>query len=910
MFISWILISYLLGSFPSGYIFSKISGKDILKIGWRKTSGSNVFKNVGWWQGTLTGLFDLFKGYLAVFGAQKLGLSAEIQILAGVAAVTGHNWSIFLRFAGGRGVGTFIGAFLAISPQILGFSLIPLVLLALIFNASVGTWIFLITAILLSLYSNQLGTTGLFTIISLIPLSIKRLSPIEEIFQAKNKMNLIKNRLIFDRDEAAKEPRIKRIIKRIFKKKNKNNPGGSPPLKTAKKLLLLSKLALTTPLLLPPKAAKYGVKYGAKYGIKAAKAGMAVAKKPIDPVRKVVSYGVEKIILRKPEKVVLEIRVEDLKQMLISSAKKIVFHQEEINKINVFPVADKDTGYNLAATLLGIEGVISQKDYQSILELSEDIKEGAIANARGNAGMIFTGYLIKFLDEIKNFDVISGRILVRAMVKGSKAAFTAILNPVEGTILDTMVAAGQVVDEQVRVKGEKNLIKILEKALEFSEKALAETTGKLEVLKQNDVVDAGGLGFVKILEAWLESLGGLMPAPEPTISPREFKEIFQQPLKYRYCFQFSFQKEKPDLNWLREKIKIFGESIEIIKSEKLAKVHLHTNQPEVVKKEFQQLPGFECRIEDMLSQVKEIEKKPLGLVVGETADLPKEFLEKYGIEEFPFQTRFPDGEILSRENLYQKIEKAVKTGRLLPTASAPPFGDFITTYRRALEKFENILVITLSSKLSGTYSSARIARSLLENKKRVTVFDCFTAEAGESLAAIKVQELISQGKKLEEVLETMKIYCPKVKILGLLADFKYIARSGKIKLPYFLFQLTTLFQKTGFQILIGIKKGKIKFFGIRFGKNRAKILAEEIDRQRKNNKIRTMPRFARQNLDSSLRPELRVTIAHANCPELAEDLKKQLEKKEEIKVLFISQVSPVIGVYAGPGTLIAGFAPT
>ncbi|GAH22265.1 unnamed protein product, partial [marine sediment metagenome] len=87
--------------------------KDILKIGWKKTSGSNVFRNVGKWQGALTGIFDVGKGFLAVWLAQKLGLSPEIQIFSGVAAVTGHNWSCFLKFAGGRGVGTFIGAALA-----------------------------------------------------------------------------------------------------------------------------------------------------------------------------------------------------------------------------------------------------------------------------------------------------------------------------------------------------------------------------------------------------------------------------------------------------------------------------------------------------------------------------------------------------------------------------------------------------------------------------------------------------------------------------------------------------------------------------------------------------------------------------------------------------------------------------
>jgi len=212
----WLIFSYLLGSIPSGYLITKLSKKEnILEIGWRKTSGSNVFKNIGKWQGILTGLLDLSKGYLAVWLAQKFAFSPQIQILSGLAAVTGNNWSCFLKLAGGRGIGTFIGAFLAFSPQILGFSLIPLILLAIIWNASIGTILFLLTALILSLYFDQFSTAGILTLLSLFPIFIKRLSPIAEIKKAQNKADLIRNRLIFDDDKACLDLRIKRIIKKL-----------------------------------------------------------------------------------------------------------------------------------------------------------------------------------------------------------------------------------------------------------------------------------------------------------------------------------------------------------------------------------------------------------------------------------------------------------------------------------------------------------------------------------------------------------------------------------------------------------------------------------------------------------------------------------------------------------------------
>jgi len=205
-----------LGSFPSGYIVTKLSTrKNILEIGWRKTSGSNVFKNIGIWQGVLTGVLDVGKGFLAVKLVQNLGLKPEIQAMAGVAAVTGHNWSCFLKGAGGRGIGTFIGAFLALSPRILAYSLIPFVLLGLIWNLSIGTILFLVLAIILSASFNQWETVGLFSIISLAPIFIKRLSPIEEIKKSQEKSSLIRNRLLFDDDKPALELRIKKIFSRL-----------------------------------------------------------------------------------------------------------------------------------------------------------------------------------------------------------------------------------------------------------------------------------------------------------------------------------------------------------------------------------------------------------------------------------------------------------------------------------------------------------------------------------------------------------------------------------------------------------------------------------------------------------------------------------------------------------------------
>jgi DegV family protein with EDD domain len=606
-----------------------------------------------------------------------------------------------------------------------------------------------------------------------------------------------------------------------------------------------------------------------------------MAKKPI-----------EKFILRTPEKIVTEIGAEEFKKMMIAAAKKIVVHQEEINKINVFPVADKDTGYNLAATLLGIEGTISQRNYPDFRELSQEIKEAAMINARGNAGMIWTGYLNEVLERIKHLEKIDAFHLALAMKRGIKASRLSINEPVEGTILDVIKAAGNKSFEVAKIKKEKNIIKVLEEAIKVSQVALRETKEKLAVLKENNVVDAGALGFVKILESWIEELKGVIPekAPEEVIVTSEAR--LKEPLKYRYEVVAGFKKKKESsLKELKEELSLLGNSFEFLETEERVKFHIHTNLPEEVTKKIKDYPKLEFRIEDMEKQIKRIKKEPLGLVVDEIADLPKDFLEKYKIEEVHFTTRFPDGEIItSKEEIFPKMKEALKAGRPLPTTSAPSFKEFLSAYWRAFEKFEKILVIIASSKLSGAYSSARIARSTFKKptKLNIFVFDCATAEIAEGLIDIRVQELISQGKKTEEIVEELKKFCPNVNLLACIDDFRYVVQGGRVRLPKIFVRPVSFIQKMGIRFLISLKQGRVKFLGVKFGKNISNILAEEIEKQRKGKRIK-------------------VAIAHADNLKEATELKEELAKKPGVEILFISSVSPVVGTHTGPGAVLVAF---
>jgi len=615
--------------------------------------------------------------------------------------------------------------------------------------------------------------------------------------------------------------------------------------------------------------------------------GAGVRKLSKTPEMKMVQapiWAIKKIIERPEEKKVETIEIFDLKKLLSGACQNVVLHQEEINKINVFPVADKDTGYNLAATLLGIEGAIADREYKNRIKFIKDIREATMMNARGNAGMITAGFLLGFLDSIKFRKHIDSILLAKAMKKGKSRAWQSIEKPVEGTILDVMNASSDK-SWEIRRK-EKNIIKILEECIKVGKSALAETKEKLEVLKRHDVVDAGGLGFLKILEGWLIVLKEGALQEEKTFFSSAFASDDIEISEYRYCLT-AFSGKKIRTEEIRNKISGLGGSVEFLESNPGIKFHIHTNFPEKIKERVEKIEKFSFNIEDMEKQFLTVKKKPVGLVVGETAVLPKDFLKKYQIEEVPFPINFPEGEKISGKNLYEKMRKA----KILPTTAASPFGNYLVCYKKALKNFEKILVITPSCKISASYAQARIARAILRRvKKNIFAFDCFLVDAGEGIMAARSQELINRGKTLEEILEELKRFSPQVRFLLMVEDLKFLIKGGRLKVPLFMIPVFSFLGKTGIRPLITLKEGKLKFASIKFGvKDAAKCLIKEIKKQSRSNPVRAV-------------------ITHADNEKSALALKEEIEK-EGGEVLYVSSVSTAVGVHAGPGTLIVAFHP-
>ena len=224
--------------------------------------------------------------------------------------------------------------------------------------------------------------------------------------------------------------------------------------------------------------------------------------------------------------------------------------------------------------------------------------------------------------------------------------------------------------------------------------------------------------------------------------------------------------------------------------------------------------------------------------------------------------------------------------------SQPSPKDFLEAFKRQLERFEKIICITITSKLSGTYNSANQARGILseEDQKRVFIVDSLNASCGEGLSNLKAIDLIEAGKEIEEIVKELEKFTSQIYLYGMLEEVKWLEASGRISPA--LANWVRRMQKIGVRPIIGIKKGVIKAIGIKAG---AKDIPTGLFHQfeAKTKKLRNQGK------------KIRVVITHGDNLEGAQKLKEMIEKElENTEVAFINLIDNVLGVLVGPDAFI------
>jgi len=587
---------------------------------------------------------------------------------------------------------------------------------------------------------------------------------------------------------------------------------------------------------------------------------------------------------------------QNLKEMFLKSYERIEEKKEEINKINVFPVPDQDTGTNLARTLEGIKKAIEDKEFKDLQEISETILEEALISAQGNAGVIYTGFLSGFLPKL-NKNPVDAEKLAEAFEEGRKKAWKSMINPKRGTILDVIDVTAKVFKKEA--EKERNIVEIFKKVIEKAKDAVLATREKMEVLRKANVVDAGALGFLIILESYLEALQPqFTKAKGEKEIPSEKVKRFIQVLRNRYEVVALILNPKNGEK-AREELEKLGNCLDIVEVGNKMKIHIHTDYPDEVRDVMRKIGKIKnLRIQDMAKEVAgepSLRKVSIGIVTDDVASLSQKIVERYQIEIVNVIFEWKDLEKIEGKNIYQKIKRAYEIGiETRPKTSQPPPKAYFEAFKKQLQKFEKVLCFTLSSKLSGCFNSATQGREMLteKEKKKVFIFDTQNAVGGQSLFILRAIEMIQEKREIEEIIEKLKILIPKTKLYIILADPKGVELLGRITKSQA--NWIRRLKKLGIHPLIEIKKGVLKKGGMIFAKDEAEAIFKKIEKESKKEK--------------KLEKKIRVIINHADNLEGAKKLKNLL-KKIEAEVSFISEGSPVVCAVPGPGTLISAWQP-
>jgi DegV family protein with EDD domain len=282
------------------------------------------------------------------------------------------------------------------------------------------------------------------------------------------------------------------------------------------------------------------------------------------------------------------------------------------------------------------------------------------------------------------------------------------------------------------------------------------------------------------------------------------------------------------------------------------------------------------------------------VIVCSFASITKDILDKYGIIALTPSLNWPEGEGLEGNNIFQKMRSAVEKGiNSTPKTSQPPMGVFKKAYEEALSKSENAIVITISSKISGTYNSAIQTRKMFseEMQKRIHIIDSNNIDAAESLLAIKACELSERGEDIQKIVEAINNYVNKTYFFGMTENPNQMEAGGRI--CHALAVILNQMQKIGMRPILHMKDGEVKAANLRMN---AKDIAEALLKQFEDVTKKAMQEGKKY----------RVAISHADNMEKANELKSLLSDKfgDKIKVDFISMTGPFIGAHVGPGTLM------
>ncbi|OIK75631.1 DAK2 domain-containing protein [Oenococcus oeni] len=328
-------------------------------------------------------------------------------------------------------------------------------------------------------------------------------------------------------------------------------------------------------------------------------------------------------------------------RMINAAAQILTKNAQHINKLNVFPVPDGDTGTNMSLTMQSGAQYERDSTETSIAALSAAMSKGLLMGARGNSGVILSQIMRGFTKFVANFDTLDAKQFANALKAGAESAYKSVMKPTEGTILtvirESAAAAGDAADQS------DDLVDVAKATWDASKEALAKTPDLLPVLKEVGVVDSGGQGLVFVFQSWYEVLSGKTTQEDLSTPPdmAQFDEktdefdaqvsLDPKDIKYGYCTTILFETGKGstyDREWNYDKFYSYlskkGDSLLVIADDGLVKTHVHTEDPGAILTEATHYGSIKwVKIDNMRDQQQAV----IDRVAKEQASRPKKPIE-------------------------------------------------------------------------------------------------------------------------------------------------------------------------------------------------------------------------------------------------------------------------------------------
>ena len=296
------------------------------------------------------------------------------------------------------------------------------------------------------------------------------------------------------------------------------------------------------------------------------------------------------------------------KQMVLFGAACITAQKQPINDLNVFPVPDGDTGTNMSLTIQTAATELRKSEPATVGEAAKITASALLRGARGNSGVILSLLFRGISKATKGLEELDGAALAAALQEGVSTAYGAVMKPAEGTVLTvSRLSAVRAADAACENNSAEY---VLEETIKVGREVLTQTTDMNPVLKKAGVVDAGGKGYLVILEGMLRAMRGEeMPRVEESREKADFAAISEEDITFTFDTVFIVRKasQNVDLTGLREYLSSIGDSLVIGEDDDAFKVHVHTDIPGNAINEAQKYGILEvCKIENMRIQADDV----------------------------------------------------------------------------------------------------------------------------------------------------------------------------------------------------------------------------------------------------------------------------------------------------------------